>query len=32
VVAFEADVITAKQAVSEAEEMLADAVGARQAV
>jgi arginine/lysine/ornithine decarboxylase len=30
--AFEADVITAKQSVSEAEELLADAIGARQAV
>jgi arginine/lysine/ornithine decarboxylase len=30
--AFEADVITAKQEVSAAEELLADAVGARQAV
>jgi arginine decarboxylase len=30
--AFEADVITAKQAVSDAEELLAEAVGARQAV
>jgi arginine decarboxylase len=30
--AFEADVIMAKSAVSEAEELLADAVGARQAV
>jgi arginine/lysine/ornithine decarboxylase len=30
--AFEADVITAKQAVSDAEELMAEAVGARQAV
>jgi arginine decarboxylase len=30
--AFEADVITAKQSVSDAEELLADAVGAKQAV
>jgi arginine decarboxylase len=30
--AFAADVITAKQAVSEAEELMAEAVGARQAV
>jgi arginine decarboxylase len=30
--AFEADVITAKQAVSDAEALMADAVGARQAV
>src|SRR4051794_24771717 len=30
--AFEADVVTAKQAVPEAEKLFADAVGARQAV